>query len=58
MRRSVHARVAAPERKAGAPAEFASRVERLDEVEARGKLIDKAFFYADFVVERVRETVR
>ena len=39
-----------------APAEFASRVERLDQIEARGKLIDKAFFYADFVVERVKGT--
>jgi S-adenosylmethionine-diacylglycerol 3-amino-3-carboxypropyl transferase len=37
------------------PAEYAARVERLAEVEARGKAIDKAFFYADFVVERVRE---
>jgi S-adenosylmethionine-diacylglycerol 3-amino-3-carboxypropyl transferase len=37
-----------------APVEHSSRIERLAEVEARGKQIDKAFFYADLIVERVR----
>lgn len=36
------------------PPAFAERVERLDAVEAKGKATDKAFFYSDFVVERVR----
>lgn len=36
-----------------APEAFRSRVVRLAEVEARGKALDKAFFYSDFVVERV-----
>jgi S-adenosylmethionine-diacylglycerol 3-amino-3-carboxypropyl transferase len=37
-----------------APPEYARRVRTLCEVEARGKAIDKAFFYSDFVVEEVR----
>lgn len=36
------------------PAGLAPRVERLEAVEAVGKAGDKAFFYSDFVVERVR----
>ena len=36
------------------PPSLASRVERLEDTEARGKAADKAFFYSDFVVERVR----
>jgi S-adenosylmethionine-diacylglycerol 3-amino-3-carboxypropyl transferase len=36
------------------PPAFAGRVERLEAVEAAGKAADKAFFYSDFVVERVR----
>lgn len=35
------------------PAAFASRVRRLVGAEERGKAIDKAFFYSDFVVEAV-----
>jgi S-adenosylmethionine:diacylglycerol 3-amino-3-carboxypropyl transferase len=35
------------------PAAFASRVRRVTDAEKRGKAIDKAFFYADFVVEEV-----
>jgi S-adenosylmethionine-diacylglycerol 3-amino-3-carboxypropyl transferase len=35
------------------PASFETRVKRLAEVEQRGKAIDKAFFYSDFVVEEV-----
>lgn len=34
-----------------APAAFAARVQRLPELEARMKQIDKAFFYADLVIE-------
>ncbi|GLQ52875.1 DUF3419 family protein [Devosia nitrariae] len=37
-----------------APRQWAGRVERLEAVEAAGKAHDKAFFYSDFVVERVR----
>lgn len=36
------------------PGSLASRVERLENAEARGKAADKAFFYSDFVVEQVR----
>ncbi len=36
------------------PSIHAQKVERLIEVEASGKAADKAFFYSDFVVERVR----
>ena len=36
------------------PASLADRVERVEDAEARGKAADKAFFYSDFVVERVR----
>jgi S-adenosylmethionine-diacylglycerol 3-amino-3-carboxypropyl transferase len=36
-----------------APEVFASRVNRLVEVEERGKATDKAFFYSDFVVEQI-----
>lgn len=36
------------------PAAFADRVERLEAAERAGKAQDKAFFYSDFVVERVR----
>jgi S-adenosylmethionine-diacylglycerol 3-amino-3-carboxypropyl transferase len=35
------------------PAQFAARVRTLGDVESRGKAIDKAFFYSDFVVEEV-----
>lgn len=35
------------------PKEHAARVERLISVEEKGKAGDKAFFYSDFVVERV-----
>jgi S-adenosylmethionine-diacylglycerol 3-amino-3-carboxypropyl transferase len=35
------------------PASFAERVNRLAEIEHRGKAMDKAFFYSDFVVEEV-----
>jgi len=37
-----------------APPEHGARVTRLRDIEARGKAIDKAFFYSDFVVEEVR----
>lgn len=37
-----------------APAQWARRIERLEAVEAAGKASDKAFFYSDFVAERVR----
>lgn len=37
-----------------APRQWAGRVERLEAVEAAGKASDKAFFYSDFIVERVR----
>ncbi|MDB5506827.1 MAG: hypothetical protein JWR75_1465 [Devosia sp.] len=36
------------------PPAFADRVERLVAVETTGRAADKAFFYSDFVVERVR----
>ncbi|WP_269581691.1 DUF3419 family protein [Roseibium sp. Sym1] len=36
-----------------APAAFGDRVHRLPELEARMKLVDKAFFYADLVIEEV-----
>jgi S-adenosylmethionine-diacylglycerol 3-amino-3-carboxypropyl transferase len=36
------------------PPEHAARVMTLCDVETRGKAIDKAFFYSDFVVEEVR----
>ncbi len=35
------------------PKQHAHRVEQLASVEAKGKAADKAFFYSDFVVERV-----
>jgi S-adenosylmethionine-diacylglycerol 3-amino-3-carboxypropyl transferase len=35
------------------PAQFSARVRTLGDVESRGKAIDKAFFYSDFVVEEV-----
>jgi S-adenosylmethionine-diacylglycerol 3-amino-3-carboxypropyl transferase len=35
------------------PATFASRVRRVADAEERGKAMDKAFFYSDFVVEAV-----
>ena len=36
------------------PRRFADRMERVEEAERAGKAADKAFFYSDFVVERVR----
>lgn len=36
-----------------APDAFAHNIHRLVEIEARGKAMDKAFFYSDFVVEQV-----
>ena len=36
------------------PEAFGSRVSRLAALEQRGKAMDKAFFYSDFVVEEVR----
>ncbi len=39
------------------PAAFASRVRRVVDAEERGKAIDKAFFYSDFVVEAGRMSV-
>jgi S-adenosylmethionine-diacylglycerol 3-amino-3-carboxypropyl transferase len=36
------------------PPEHASRVTTRSEIEERGKAVDKAFFYSDFVVEEVR----
>jgi S-adenosylmethionine-diacylglycerol 3-amino-3-carboxypropyl transferase len=33
------------------PADFAARVKTVEDVEARGRAMDKAFFYSDFVVE-------
>jgi len=36
-----------------APERYAARVTHLADVEAKGKAIDKAFFYSDFVVEQV-----
>ena len=38
-----------------APDAFAHSVERLTAIEERGKAVDKAFFYSDFVVEQVIE---
>jgi S-adenosylmethionine-diacylglycerol 3-amino-3-carboxypropyl transferase len=35
------------------PEPFAGCVKRMTEVEERGKAMDKAFFYSDFVVEEV-----
>lgn len=37
-----------------APAEFSSRVKRLTDLEERMKQLDKAFFYADLVIEETR----
>jgi S-adenosylmethionine-diacylglycerol 3-amino-3-carboxypropyl transferase len=36
------------------PADFAARVKTVEDVEARGRAMDKAFFYSDFVVEEAR----
>ncbi|MCT7373659.1 DUF3419 family protein [Chelativorans salis] len=36
------------------PLEFADRMRTVEDVEARGRAMDKAFFYSDFVVEEVR----
>ncbi|HEY4918825.1 MAG TPA: DUF3419 family protein [Xanthobacteraceae bacterium] len=36
-----------------APADCAARIRRCRDIEERGKAMDKAFFYADFVVEEV-----
>lgn len=33
------------------PSEFSTRMRRVEDVEARGRAMDKAFFYSDFVVE-------
>lgn len=49
--RLVYWNMMAPRR---VPAAFASRVMRREDLEARGKAADKAFFYSDFVVEEVR----
>jgi S-adenosylmethionine-diacylglycerol 3-amino-3-carboxypropyl transferase len=49
--RLVYWNMMAPRR---APQEYAARINRRTDIEARGKAIDKAFFYSDFVVEEVR----
>jgi S-adenosylmethionine-diacylglycerol 3-amino-3-carboxypropyl transferase len=48
--RLVYWNMMAPRR---APVEFSARVRTLSDAESRGKAIDKAFFYSDFVVEEV-----